>query len=226
MVDAVDNTALYESLGLTKAKETKQTSGELGLDQFLSIMTTQLQHQDPLEPMDNGDFLGQIAQFGTVTGIENLNQSFDTFTGAMTSGQALQASSIVGKTVLAPANSAYLEAGSNVRGQISLDSSAQKVDIVISDQYGQPVKNINLGAQAGGVVDFTWDGTDNAGTSVMPGNYTITAMALRGNQNEALQPEIYNRVDSVSIGTGASGLTLNLAGNGTLPYSQVSAIGY
>jgi flagellar basal-body rod modification protein FlgD len=224
MVDSVDNAALYESLGFTQVQQQKKTSGELGLDQFLSIMTTQLQHQDPLEPMDNGEFLGQIAQFGTVTGIENLNDSFKTFSSAITNGQALQASSIVGRTVLAPTNEAYLQAGSSIDGRVELDSSAQKIDVLISDQYGQPVKTISLGARAGGNVDFSWDGTNDAGVQMLPGTYNVNVMALRGSRNEALQPEIYSQVESVSIGSGAEGLTLNLAGNGKLPYSKISAI--
>ncbi len=226
MVDAVDNTALYQSLGLTQVQNEDKGQGELGLEQFLSIMTTQLQHQDPLEPMDNGDFLGQIAQFGTVTGIENLNESFSSFSDAITNGQALQAGSLVGRTVLAPADSAYLQSGQTIDGRVELDSSAQNVEVLISDQYGQPVRTINLGARAGGAVEFSWDGMSDDGIYVSPGQYNISMMALRGDQYEAVQPQVYSRVDSVSMGAGASGLTLNLAGSGTMPFSNVTAISY
>ncbi len=226
MVDAVSNTALYDSLGFNPKVEEDKGQGALGLDQFLSIMTTQLQNQDPLEPMDNGEFLGQIAQFGTVTGIENLNQSFGSFSDSLTNGQALQAGSLVGRTVLAPTSSGYLEAGSTMDGRIELDSSAQKLELLISDQYGQPVRNINLGSRAAGGLEFSWDGMDDNGQYMPPGNYNVTVMALRSGQNEMVQPQLYSRVDSVSMGSGMSGLSLNLAGSGTLPFSKVTAIGY
>jgi flagellar basal-body rod modification protein FlgD len=226
MVDTINQTALYESLGFNRATDDKQTQGELGLDQFLKIMTTQLQHQDPLEPMDNGEFLGQIAQFGTVTGVENLNESFKSFSDSITSGQAMQAGSLVGRTVLAPTNSGYLQTGATIDGRIELDSSAQNLEVMISDQYGQPVRTISLGSRAGGAVEFSWDGMDSNGQYMPSGTYGVSIMALRGNQYEAVQPQLYSRVDSVSMGTGSAGLTLNLAGSGKLPFSSVSAISY
>ena len=111
------------SCPIKRPKEDKKDSGTLGLEQFLKIMTTQLKSQDPLEPMDNGDFLGQIAQFGTVTGIENLNESFGSFSSSITNGQALQAGTLVGREVLAPVSTCYLETGSSIKGRVDLPSS-------------------------------------------------------------------------------------------------------
>ncbi len=206
------------------AEEQQKDQGTLGLEQFLSIMTTQLQHQDPLEPMDNGDFLGQIAQFGTVTGIENLNESFSSFSDSITNGQALQAGSLVGRHVLAPVNSGYLEAGSSIRGRVDLPTSASNVEVTVSDQNGQLVRTLNLGAHAAGPLEFSWDGINDAGDYQQPGNYNITVTAVRGFTNEIFQTQLYNRVNSVTMGSGAGGLTLNLAGSGQLPFAQVTAI--
>lgn len=224
MVDAVDQAALYRSLGFAPAEEEQKGTGELGLEQFLSIMTTQLQNQDPLEPLDNGDFLGQMAQFGTVTGIENLNKSFSSFSNSISSGQALQAGNLVGKSVLAPVNSAYLAAGDAIRGRIDLDSSASQVDVLISDQYGQPVRTLNMGSRASGQLEFSWDGINDNGEYVQPGNYNVTVTAQRGDANEVLQTQLYNRVNSVAMGSGINGLTLNLDGSGQIPFNQVTAI--
>ena len=224
MVDSVDQTALYRSLGFAPAAEEKKGTGELGLEQFLSIMTTQLQNQDPLEPLDNGDFLGQMAQFGTGTGIENLNESFDSFANSISSGQALQAGNLVGKSVLAPVNSGYLTAGDEIRGRIDLDSSASQVDVLISDQYGQPVRALNMGSRASGQLEFTWDGINDNGEYVQPGRYQVTVTAQRGDANEILQTQLYNRVESFSMGSGLNWLTLNLAGAGQMPFNHVTAI--
>lgn len=224
MVDAVNNADLYKSLGFSPVEEQDKGQGELGLEQFLAIMTTQLKNQDPLEPLDNGDFLGQMAQFGTVTGIENLNKSFSSFSDSITNGQALQAGSLVGRSVLAPVNTGYLDAGSAIRGRVDLDSSASNVELMVTDQYGQLVRTMNMGSHPSGPLEFTWDGIKDDGEYAVPGNYTIAVTAIRGFKNEALQTQLYNRVDSVTMGTGASGLTLNLAGSGSLPFSQVTAI--
>lgn len=224
MVEAVNNAALYKSLGFSPAAEEKKDQGTLGLEQFLSIMTTQLTHQDPLEPMDNGEFLGQMAQFGTVTGIENLNTSFSSFSDSITNGQALQAGSLVGRSVLAPANTGYLEAGSTLRGRVDLPSSASSVELSITDQYGQLVRSMNLGAHSAGQLEFAWDGIGDSGDYAQPGNYNVAVTAVRGFTNELLQTQLYNRVDSVTMGSGANGLTLNLAGSGQMPFSRVIAI--
>ena len=224
MIDAVNNQAVFDSLGLGRSVDEKKDQGTLGLDQFLKIMTTQLQAQDPLEPMDNGDFLGQIAQFGTVTGIENLNESFGSFSDSITSGQALQAGSLVGRQVLAPVSSGYLEAGSMISGRVDLPSSASALEVTVTDQFGQLVRNINMGPQASGPLEFSWDGINNDGDYVTPGTYNIMVTAGRGFTSETLQTNLYSKVHSVTMGGGADGLTLNLAGTGSLPFSQVSAI--
>ena len=224
MTAPVDNTELYQSLGFAPAVEKDKGQGQIGLEQFLEIMTTQLKHQDPLEPMDNGEFLGQIAQFGTVTGIENLNQSFSSFSDSVTNGQALQAGSLVGRNVLAPVNTGYLEAGSAIRGRVDLPSSASGVEITITNQYGQLVRTLNMGSHPSGPLEFSWDGINDAGDYAQPGSYNITVTAKRGFTNETLQTQLYNRVHSVTMGNGGNGLTLNLAGSGQLPFSQVTAI--
>ena len=96
-----DNSAL-EALGLrtTEALKATEKKDDLGLDTFLELMTTQLKNQDPMKPMENGQFLGQIAQFASVTGLQQLNDSFSDLTSSLSSSQALQAGNLVGKTVM------------------------------------------------------------------------------------------------------------------------------
>jgi len=214
----------YESLGLGAAQQENKDQGTLGLEQFLKIMTTQLQSQDPLEPMDNGDFLGQIAQFGTVTGIENLNESFNGFSNSITSGQALQAGSLVGREVLAPVSSGYLETGSSIKGRVDLPTSTSALEITVTDDRGQLVRTIEMGSQPSGPVEFTWDGINNDGDYAQAGTYRITVTSGRGVTSETQQTNLYNKVHSVTMGGGVEGLTLNLAGAGQLPFSSITAI--
>ncbi|MBE0509915.1 MAG: flagellar hook assembly protein FlgD, partial [Gammaproteobacteria bacterium] len=102
MVNSINNP--FEQLNgvnTTKNSNEKKT-GELGQDEFMTLMLAQMKHQDPMNPMENGDFIAQLAQFRTVTGIDQLNNSFNGFSQTMQSSQALQASSLVGREVLVP----------------------------------------------------------------------------------------------------------------------------
>jgi flagellar basal-body rod modification protein FlgD len=224
MINPIAGNSIFDSLGLGAAKEEDKDQGQLGLEQFLKIMTTQLQSQDPLEPMDNGDFLGQIAQFGTVSGIGDLNDSFSSFSSSITNGQALQAGSLVGRSVLAPVNSGYLESGSSINGRVELPTSASEVEVTISDKYGQLIRNMKLGAHPSGPLEFSWDGINNHGEYALPGSYNVMVTAGRGASQETLQTNLYSKVHSVTMGGGTDGLTLNLAGAGQLPFSSITAI--
>ena len=84
--------------------KTEPKDKSLGQDEFLELMMTQLQNQDPLNPAESGEFLSQIAQFGTVNGITELQQSFSTLASSLQSNQALQASTMVGRSVLVENN--------------------------------------------------------------------------------------------------------------------------
>jgi flagellar basal-body rod modification protein FlgD len=200
------------------------TSPQLGQEQFLSLMVAQLKNQDPMQPMQNGEFLGQMAQFGTVSGIQDLQKSFGSLASALQSNQALMASSLVGRTVLAPGNNGYLAAGSALGGAVDLPTASADVVVNVTDSSGQLVQRLDLGAQTAGTVRFAWDGRTAAGTPAMPGVYKVSAQALNGNQQYAPSTLVEARVDSVSLG-GSNGLTLNLAGLGAVNLSDVKQIG-
>ena len=104
---------------------TESGRDELGQEDFLTLMITQFRNQDPFEPMDNGDFLGQLAQFGTVNGIEQLNSSMAGLTGSIQNDQALQAASLVGRGVLAQSNAGYLPDGGQMTGAVEVISTGQ-----------------------------------------------------------------------------------------------------
>jgi len=85
--------------------------GDLGLNDFFKLMVTQLKNQDPMKPLENGEFLSQIAQFGTVSGIDKLNKTFEGLAANLTSGQAIQAGNLIGREVLVPGGVAALAPG-------------------------------------------------------------------------------------------------------------------
>ena len=177
----------YKSLGLATTDTSKtQQKQSLGQEQFLKLLTTQLTHQDPLKPMENGEFLGQMAQFSTVSGIQDLQSSFKDFATTISSDQASQAASLVGRYVSAPGNQALLSAGGSVSGDLNLASSATNVALkILNPKTGEVIRDIDMDSQAAGNVPFAWDGLDNNGVLVNPGIYKIEAQALIDGKNTA-----------------------------------------
>jgi flagellar basal-body rod modification protein FlgD len=217
---------LFASLGLaTPQAQSKGTNdaNELGLNTFLKLMVTQLNNQDPFKPMENGDFLGQIAQFGSVTGLEKLNQSFDSLATSITSGQALQAGSLVGREVLAPVESGYLTPGGSLRGQVQLDQSSPAVTLRVFDQVGQLVREMPLGPAPTGGLNFSWDGMDETGNFAAPGLYSVRVEAIQNDRPVDLRTQLFSRVESVDL-RGRNGLTLNLEGLGPIDFNNVQQL--
>ena len=187
-------------------------------------MITQFRNQDPFEPMDNGDFLGQLAQFGAVSGIEKLNSAFSGLTSSIQSEQALQAANLVGHSVLAATDIGYLPDGGRIAGAIELDSSASNIQIEITDASGQLVQRIQLGEHQPGLARFEWDGRDLNGSLVNAGHYQITTRVIRGGSIESAETLLEAGIESVSLGRFGQGLTLNLVGGDFLSLNQVRRI--
>lgn len=216
----------YKSLGLaTTDSTTTQKKQNLGQEQFLKLLTTQLTHQDPLKPMENGEFLGQMAQFSTVSGIQDLQTSFKDFASTISSDQALQAASLVGRYVSAPSQEALLAAGGSVNGDFELPSSSSNVTLKILDaKSNKLIREIDLDSQPAGPVSFTWDGLDSSGQMVNPGVYRLQAQALIDGTNTALPTNVNAQVKSVTMGNGNTGLQVNLNGLGSVKFNQLKQI--
>jgi flagellar basal-body rod modification protein FlgD len=197
---------------------------ELGQEDFLTLMITQFRNQDPFEPMDNGDFLGQLAQFGTVNGIERLNSAFSGLSSSIQSEQVLQAANLVGRSVLAQAESGYLPDAGTLSGSVVLPSSAGSVQVEISDASGQLVRRLDIGSHEAGLAEFTWDGRNESQELLPAGHYTIAARATRGTSVESLETYVQANIESVNLGQYGQGMTLNLAGGDELSVNQIRRI--
>lgn len=189
---------------------------------FLKLMTSQLQNQDPLKPLDNSEFVSQMAQFSTVSGIQSLQDSFSTLAGSLSSGQALQASALVGHNVLVPASSVAL----GVSGPVSLAAdvpASGDVVVDVTDASGQVVRRMDLGAQPAGLARFQWDGIDSSGARAAAGSYSFTARVVNGTQTQTADTLVSGKVDSVSLDSGGA-LTLNIEGAGAVAFSKIRQI--
>lgn len=197
---------------------------ELGQAQFMELMTTQLSNQDPFEPMDNGEFMGQIAQFGTVDGINNLLGSFDELATNLQSSQALQASNIIGRQVLVNHDQGYLPPQGSLQGAVELDSSSSNVAVNVYDASGEAIGRVDLGAQPQGLAQFAWDGTNFSGQRVPSGRYRIEVEATYGGSTEAITPQVVDQVHSLTLGGAGKEMQVELENLGTVSFSQVNQI--
>lgn len=213
-----------ESLSIDRQKVTTAPSGELQQEQFLELMLTQLKNQDPLKPMESGDFLGQIAQFGTVTGIGELQQSFSSLAASLQSSQALQASTMVGRNVLIESETVTVGVQSEPGLAFELPSAANDVRLVIEDQSGQAVRQVAFGDHDKGLIDFAWDGLDNSGAKVVPGTYSLKATAIIDGANEALSTFIQAPVESVTLSRDGQPPVLNLTDIGAIELGAIKRV--
>src|SRR5271165_3791682 len=148
----------------------------LGGTDFLTLMLAQLKNQDPTSPVDSNTFLTQLAQLSEVQGITSLNTSFSALSSSLSSSQALQASSLLGHQALVSSGTATLTAaGGTVTGAVSVPQTSSSVLLNISNSSGVLVQQINLGAQATGLANFSWNGTQGDGSQAPAGQYTLSA---------------------------------------------------
>lgn len=198
-------------------------SNDLGKDQFLNLLVAQLNNQNPLEPQSNGEFIAQLAQFSQVEGIQELNSSVGNILSNYQSSQALQASSMVGRKVIVPADKALVDTSESFKASLVLPVSSANVYVNVTDSSGATVSRVNLGAQEAGQVSFIWDGKDASGKTLPPATYSFKAEASYADGTKGLYTLLPANVDSVTL--GGSELMLNLAGIGSVPLSKVQVIG-
>jgi len=214
--------ALFEKLGLNKQSDAqKANSDKLGQSDFLKLMTTQLQNQDPFAPMDNGDFIAQMAQFSTVTGIQDMNASLGKLVEEFDQARIATASNLLGHSVLVPGNIGRPDDEGELHGVLDLPEAtiSTQLNYVDADNNNSLFKE-DLGPRAAGLVGFKWSDIPE---EILASNKRIKIEALidTGNGPEQLSPSIYSKVISASVGTGETKqVLLNVEDYGDLDVSS------
>jgi flagellar basal-body rod modification protein FlgD len=185
-------------------------------DRFLKLLVTQMQNQDPLNPMDNSQLTSQIAQINTVTGISTLNSTVSALSTQFVQMQALQGASLVGHEVTVNGNGLNIQ--DNVgSGAFTLAGPADHVKVEVLDTTGRVVDTLQLGAAKSGTHDFTWP----AGTVADGSDYRFRVTATSGAAKIDTQLLMRDRVDAVSV--NGSTLMLELQRSGNVAYSAVKS---
>lgn len=220
--DSITTFAAQTQASLAAAQKQK-TANSLGIEDFLTLMTTQLKNQDPLKPLEGTEFVAQLAQFGAVSGIQNMQTSIETLAASLRSAQVLNGATLVGHEVLASADSFTLSQGSSIAGELEVPAGADSLEIRITDTSGQVVRQVKMVPQPG-TNTFMWDGLMENGSPAPTGRYDIEAVANYGTSNQSLDILLAGRVSSVTIDGQGTGLTLNTAALGSLSLSNVRRV--
>jgi flagellar basal-body rod modification protein FlgD len=187
-------------------------------DRFLKLLVTQLQNQDPLNPMDNAELTSQMAQINTVTGLEKVNQSVQSMHASFLQMQALQGASLIGRDVTVEGNKLTLVDG-KLEGGFSLAGPADTVQVEILNPAGKVVDTLQLGSLDSGRHGFEWDASKLDSTA----GHTFRVSAKLDSAPVSSVALMRDRVSSVAL-DGANGLMLTLEQSGNVAYGDIHAL--
>jgi flagellar basal-body rod modification protein FlgD len=208
--------SLAQETSLTQSSQNTTTSTTaikgLSQDDFLKLLLTQLQAQDPLKPLDNQEFAAQLATFNSLDQLININKKLESFQDTQARLSQLEATALIGKEVRAVGNGISFSDGDTPTLHYSLDANAARVVVNITDAAGNLVRALEVGGQNAGQQTATWDGKDTTGATAPPGTYTfaISAIDVSGNK--------------VGSTTFMQGLVTGMNMNGSEPYLEISGV--
>lgn len=195
----------------------------LGQQDFLTLLTAQLKNQDPLKPLENTEFLGQMAQFSTVAGIDRLNETLGGFGTGMRDMRVAMAANMLGHSVLVPGPVARPGPDGAIRGAVDLPQAVDSLVVTYADaRSGAILHTQSLGPQPGGLAGFEW--TDLPPAMVADRSAIRVSLNATGNgQTQNLDPKVYARVMSASAGAQTQDVTLQVEGFGALNTLEIES---
>lgn len=201
---------------------TAAKAGGMTQSDFLKLMTAQLQAQDPTHPVDNNQFVSQMAQFSQLQSTQDLLGSVNTLNstvnGALQTSQVLGSSNLVNREVVVPSSTLHY-AGAAVNGAANVTVPGN-LTVNIIDGGGNVVRTMTVPAPSAGLTPFSWDGNDDAGNALPQGNYTMAA----SNAGSPFDTYVAGKVTAVGYGGSGVGTYLQVAGVGGVALSQVAQI--
>lgn len=213
--------AAQERIEKENYKVGQDDKGMLTQADFFALLTKELANQDPTKPVDNSEMISQMTAFSTTDGVANLNKSFDSFASSMTSSQALQASSLVGRSVLVEDNVFGMGEGESVKGKVISDKAASNVKIYVENIAGEVIQTVPVGDVKKGDSGFTWDGQTSEGEAAPAGAYRFRIVGLVEGKAAELETMTYRKVDSVTLAGAGGNIVLNLNGGSSMNLTDV-----
>jgi len=219
--------ALYSKLGITtqsnaQAAGARATKNKLGQQDFLKLLTTQLANQDPFKPMENGEFISQMAQFSTVSGLDDVKSAITGLGDSLGNNRIATFSNLLGAKVLTPGGATNIGDDGVIEGAIDLSDPAANVRVAITNKAGALVDTLDLGAASAGMLGFRWNAKER-GIGFTPGDvFKVEALTTGAKDTTTATAELYDVVQGVDIrGTNE---TLTLRGGKTIGIADVTSI--
>jgi len=224
MITVDTKTGTISSGATAQSATTAKATTEMGQNDFLTLMLAQLQAQDPLNPMDNADFVAQLAQFSTVSGLEKINASVEALGSGMSDFRVASAANMLGRHVLVPGSVARADAMGGVHGLVDLPNGATSVVVTFSHgRTGELLKSIPYGPQPAGKMNFDW--TDMPADLVADRTpVRIAVSATIGEGTKSIGAQVYARVTSATSGATGKDLTLQVEDYGAVNALEVDSI--
>ena len=200
------------------------TSASMGQKDFLTLFTTQLKCQDPLDPVKNEAFVAQLAQFSQLEATTSMDQTLKNYVESMAGERMMSSTSMIGKTVSVPNAPAVVQAGKSVQGFVTLPTGADGVKLQIFNDKGQQVVTQTLGSQKIGDMPLVWDGKSDTGAQVPDGFYTFRATVVSQGKTTTPSVNILSTVTGVNQQADKT-ILLEVAGGKSVKLSDVQRIG-
>jgi len=211
----------------TAKNKVKPTNNTMDQGAFLTLFTTQLRNQNPLDPVKNEAFVAQLAQFSQLEATTAMKTSMETMVKSLDGDKMLAGAALIGRRVAVPNGPLTLLGGQPVEANVDLPTGADGVQMLVFNDKGQQVRKQIFGAQPIGTMRLSWDGLSDAGAPMPDGNYT--SQVLASSMGKALQPKVNSlaTVRSVSnAGTADNVWILEVDGGKSVNMADVKRIAY
>ena len=213
---------ILEKIGVKSNNDNASSKNKetLGQSDFLKLMTTQLQNQDPFAPMENGDFIAQMAQFSTVTGIAEMGESLKNLSNQLGEFRIATATNLLGHSVLVPGNKVRPNSDNEIHGVLDLPRASSATNVIFSNSAGEVVHSIDLGSQASGLVGFNWKDIPE---ELLNQNNPLKVEAFINGENgrSGVTPSVFAEVLAASTGDANTGVVLEVKDYGNINASEI-----
>ncbi len=219
------NSSVSSALSSAVSSATSSGSTSLSMDNFLTLFTTELQYQDPTNPLESYELAAQLAQFSTVAELTDINtniQSQESYLSSINNALMLD---LIGKDVVATTDSLQVESGEVHPASFTIGTDASSVTVKIYDSSGDLVRSLDLGEQTSGSHSIGWDGLDSSGQTVDDGTYTFTVEAedADGESIDA-STSVTGTVYAVQLDSSSTNIILNSADGPSVTIDSVTQV--
>ncbi len=207
-----------------EALTANKSSNGMGQKDFLTLFTTQLKCQDPLDPVKNEAFVAQLAQFSQLEATTSMSETLKTFVDSMSGERMMSSTNMIGKTVAVPNAPVILSGGKPVQGVVNLPTGAEGVKFEVTNAKGQLVATQIMGAQSLGDMPWAWDGSNDKGDILPDGNYFFKATVVSQGKTTSPPVSVLSTVLGVRQAADKT-IMLEVAGGKSVKLTDVQRIG-